>query len=133
MLSQTTSLKARDLEGTGADVRPSLRLVVDADVRQTSTIDLSAVSALPDRRVCLGCGMFRCPTPAVCARVVATMVLKPCAQCRGIGAVRVQVSGGVYAPGIAVPPQYGFADCDPCDGLGMVTVDGDVIEIGSVA
>lgn len=133
MLSQTTSLKARDLEGAGTPVRPSLKLVQDTDVRQTPTIDLSTVTALPDRKVCLGCGMFGCSTPAVCTRVVASMVLKPCTQCRGIGAVRVQTSSGVYAPGISVPPKYGFAECDPCDGLGMVTADGAVIEIGNVA
>ena len=133
MLSQSTSLKARDLEGTGTAVRPSLKLVPDVDVRQTPTVDLSTVMAVPDRKVCLGCGMFGCSTPAVCTRVVATMVLKPCTQCRGVGAVRVQISGGASAPGFSAPSTYGFAECDPCDGLGMVTADGAVIELGGAA
>lgn len=121
MLSQTTVVKPRDLEGAGAPVRPSLRLVPDINVRRMPVIDLSTISALPDRRVCLGCRSFRCSTPGVCTRVVASMVLTPCVQCRGVGAVCVDGPGG------------GFVDCDPCDGLGLVTADGAVVEIGGAA
>lgn len=121
MLSQTTLSKSRDRDGAGEPVRPSLRLMPGVTVPGTRPVAADDVLAMPERRVCLGCRSWRCASPRSCARVVASMVLTPCIRCRGIGSVRLDGPGG------------GFVECDPCDGFGLTTIDGGVIEIGDAA